>query len=372
MFKYLKFSLFYCLSTFAVVMILLGQHWIIVGYIGTTSFIVIGDTFLGDDTSVPVYHWPLILKLQLWLAFPLLTILMLVSIWSVSATDIFTIGSTLTQLFNYDFNLAKDSTQWWQHCIGLFYVGLMTSIIGTVVGHELVHRTTDKISVCIGRWLLAFSFDSNFSIEHVYGHHRYVATPDDPATAPRERNVYQHIILSTCGGNISAWNIEKTRLKRRHKPLFSLHNVFIRGVLMSLTLLFSAYIMADWIAVIYCSLIALSSKVLLEIVNYMEHYGLVRENNKPVAPRHSWNTNKKMSSWSMFNLSRHSHHHAQGHIPFHQLKPYEDAPIMLNGYLGTICITLIPPLWFKLMKPKLQHWDHVYATEHERELLRNC
>jgi|TARA_B110000240_G_scaffold130876_1_gene145293 fatty acid desaturase len=95
----------------------------------------------------------------------------------------------------------------------------------------------------------------------------------------------------------------------------------------------------------------------------MEHYGLVRDKSHPVAPRHSWNTNKKISSWSMFNLSRHSEHHAQGHIPFYQLKPYEDAPMMLNSYLGTISLTLIPPLWFKLMKPKLQHWDQVYATE---------
>jgi alkane 1-monooxygenase len=297
---------------------------------------------------------------------------MLAGIWSVAASDIFAIGSTLSQLFNYDFNLAKADTLWWQHCIGLLYVGLMVSMIGIVVAHELVHRTTDKTSVCIGRWLLAFSFDSNFSIEHVFGHHRYVATPADPATAPRGRNVYQHIILSTYEGNISAWKIEKTRLQRRQKPLLSLHNSFIRGLSMSLLLLLSAYIMAGWIAVLYCSLVALFSKTLLEIVNYMEHYGLVREKNKPVAPRHSWNTNKKISSWSMFNLSRHSHHHAKGHIPFHQLKPYEEAPMMLNGYLGTICVTLIPPLWFKLMKPKLQHWDQVYATEKERELLDNC
>jgi alkane 1-monooxygenase len=114
---------------------------------------------------------------------------------------------------------------------------------------------------------------------------------------------------------------------------------------------------------------ALLSKAILEIVNYMEHYGLVRDKSHPVAPRHSWNTNKKISSWSMFNLSRHSEHHAQGHIPFYQLKPYEDAPMMLNGYLGTISLTLIPPLWFKLMKPKLQHWDQVYATEKKLALL---
>ena len=73
----------------------------------------------------------------------------------------------------------------------------------------------------------------------------------------------------------------------------------------------------------------------------------------------------------MFNLSRHSQHHVQGYIPFHKLMPYKEAPMMLNGYLGTISLTLVPPLWFKMMKPKLQHWDQVYATEQELALLSN-
>ena len=372
MFKYLKFTLFYLLGILTIAAILMGQHWITIGYVCVTTFTILGDLVFGDDKSTPEYQYGFLLRVQLWFALPLLVTLVFVAIWSVAATDVWGLGQTLGQLLSYDFNLAKTNTSVWQHIIGLLYVGLMVSMIGLVTAHELVHRTSDKVSLIIGRWLLAFSFDSNFSIEHVYGHHRYVATKDDPATAPRGRNVYQHIFISSYQGYLSAWNIEKSRLARRHQRIYSFNNVFIRGVLMSALLVLCCYWLAGWLGVAYFSIVALSSKSILEIVNYMEHYGLVRDKSTPVAPRHSWNTNKKISSWSMFNLSRHSHHHAQGHIPFHQLKPYEDAPMMLNGYLGTISLTLVPPLWFKLMKPKLQHWDQVYATEQERELLDNC
>ena len=90
--------------------------------------------------------------------------------------------------------------------------GLMIGMVGTIPAHELTHRTWDRVSMLIGRWLLAFSFDTVFSIEHVYGHHRYVSTEEDPATAPRGRNVYAHIVASTVKGNVSAWHIERRRL----------------------------------------------------------------------------------------------------------------------------------------------------------------
>ena len=113
---------------------------------------------------------------------------------------------------------------------------------------------------------------------------------------------------------------------------------------------------------------ALWGKSLLEIVNYMEHYGMVRNPSTPVQPRHSWNTNRRITSWTMFNLSRHSHHHAQGEVPYQDLKPYADAPMMINGYLTTIVIAMLPPLWHKLMTPKVMAWDQDYATAEELEL----
>ena len=273
--------------------------------------------------------------------------------------------STLT---GYDVLAARAVTGWGHHLSALVLTGLMISMVGTISAHELVHRTWSPISLWIGRWLLAFSFDCVFAIEHVYGHHRYVATRNDPATAPRGRNVYQHIVVSTIKSNISAWNIEQKRLKAKGARVFGWHNAVLRGYGMSAVLLLGAWILGGWQTVVFFTLCALWGKAMLEIVNYMEHYGIVRNPLSPVAPRHSWNTNKRMSSWSMFNLTRHSHHHAQGELPFHHLKPLPDAPLMISGYLSTMAITLIPPLWHALMSPKLLAWDRDYATEEEKEL----
>ena len=220
----------------------------------------------------------------------------------------------------------------------------------------------------VGRWLLAFSFDTSFAIEHVYGHHRYVSTTEDPATAPRGRNVYAHVVISTLRGNASAWHIEADRLRKRGLSAFSPKNAFVRGHLMSLALVGMAYAMGGPVAALYFVACALAGKALLEIVNYMEHYGMVRNPATPVQPRHSWNTNRRVSSWTLFNLTRHSHHHAQGEVAYHDLRPYPDAPMMVGGYLTTLVVAMIPPLWHALMTRKVLAWDREHATTEERAL----
>ena len=203
--------------------------------------------------------------------------------------------------------------------------------------------------------------------EHTPGHF-WVALK---ATAPRGRNVYFHIVASTIKGNVSAFRIEADRLAKKRLPLFSVHNAFLRGHLMSVLLLILAYAMGGAKAALFFTACALWGKALLEIVNYIEHYGMVRNPATPVQPRHSWNTNRRISSWAMFNLTRHSHHHAQGEVAYQDLRPYPDAPMMINGYLTTIVVAMIPPLWHHLMTPKVLAWDRDYATDEER-LLANA
>ena len=142
----------------------------------------------------------------------------------------------------------------------------MIGMVGTVPGHELTHRTWEPVSLWVGRWLLAFSFDTGFSIEHVYGHHRYVSTLQDPATAPRGRNVYAHIVLSTIRGNISAHRIEAARLRRKGIPVFSGHNAYLRGLGMSAALVAAAFALGGLGAALYFVAAGLWAKALLEVV----------------------------------------------------------------------------------------------------------
>lgn len=365
MFHYLKFFLFHGIGLAAALFLTLGGDWMTYGFLSIFFGYVILDAVLGDDITVPKYAAPGILTWQLWMALPLLTFIVFTFLWQVGSGDPLGYGAWVQQLSGYEMSVARDHTTGWNLFWGVIMTGLMIGMVGTITGHELTHRTWDPVSMWVGRWLLAFSFDSNFSIEHVYGHHRYVSTTEDPATAPRGRNVYAHVLISTLRGNLSAWNIEKERLNKKRLGLYSFHNVAIRGYLMSVVIVVAAYVVAGWSGVLLFTAAGLWGKALLEIVNYMEHYGMVRNPETPVQPRHSWNTNKRFSSWSMFNLTRHSHHHAQGEVPYHELQPYRDAPMMINGYLTTIAVALIPPLWHKLMTPKVLEWDAKYATAEE-------
>ncbi|MFW5877084.1 MAG: fatty acid desaturase [Myxococcota bacterium] len=365
---YLKFFAFHLIGLLAIGAIFLGGSVATAGLLTVVALYMIGDALCGDDASTPKFRYPGILTFQLWLALPLLSAIVFASVWSVSTGDPLGVGAAITDLIGYDVLAARGANTLGQHVAILVLTGLMIGMVGTITGHELTHRTWDPVSMWIGRWLLAFSFDTNFAIEHVYGHHRYVSTTVDPATAPRGRNVYYHILASTMRGNVSAWKIEADRLRKKHLPVYSWHNAVIRGQLMSITLVVIAYAMGGWPAAGFFVACALFGKSLLEIVNYMEHYGMVRNPETPVQPRHSWNTNRRISSWTMFNLTRHSHHHAQGEVPYQDLKPYADAPMMINGYLTTMVVALIPPLWHKLMTPKVLAWDRDYATPEEREL----
>ncbi|MFC3679779.1 alkane 1-monooxygenase [Bacterioplanoides pacificum] len=371
-FHYLKYFLFHFIGLAALAGITIGGPAVSYMVLAVLVIYILGDALAGDDTSTPEFNHPQILTFQLWLALPLLSAIMFASVWSVCDSDVLGYGALVQQLTGIDVLTARENTAIWHHFSAFIGSGLMIGLIGTITAHELTHRTWDPISMLIGRWLLAFSFDTIFSIEHVYGHHRYVSSKDDPATAPRGRNVYFHILASTVKGNISAWKIEKKRLQRKGYAVFGPRNAVIRGHLMSVLLVAIAYAMGGLVAAGYFLACMLWGKALLEIVNYMEHYGMVRNPETPVQPRHSWNTNKRISSWAMFNLTRHSHHHAQGEVPYQDLKPYPEAPMMISGYLTTIVIAMIPPLWHKLMIPKVLEWDAKYASDEELELIREA
>ena len=372
MFHYLKYFLFHIIGLLAAVSLFMGSDWIVYGLTGIFGGYILLDAILGDDTSTPRFKHPGILTAQLWLALPLLSLIVFAFVWQVSPGDVLGVGELLTSVTGYDLLASKAEASVLSNVSAVLITGLMIGMIGTITGHELTHRTWDPVSMFVGRWLLAFSFDVAFAVEHVYGHHRYVSTTKDPATAPRGRNVYFHIIASTLKGNISALKLEAERLRKMGFSPLSIRNSVLRGYAMSACIVALVYMVGGFEATLLFIAAGLFGKALLEIVNYMEHYGMVRNPELPVQPRHSWNTNKRFSSWSMFNLTRHSHHHAHGEVPYQNLRPYPEAPTMINGYLTTIVIALIPPLWHKLMTPKVLEWDKKYASEEEKVLAKEA
>jgi len=253
-------------------------------------------------------------------------------------------------------------------------LGLLIGGVGTSAAHECMHRPRGHYLRSVGDWLMALSMDGVFPIEHNHGHHKHVGTPADAATARRGESVYRFIVRSTWGEYSNAWRVEQQRLYRRGCPLWSPHNRYLRALARSAVF----PLLAGWIGGPLCALVVLLSmlwaKVLLETVNYIEHYGLVREPNAPIEPRHSWNSTAWMSGTITFLLTRHSHHHQHGALPFWRLNDMPDAPMLPWGYLSAIYIALLRPAHYRaVMQPHLDHWFDHYASREECQLAaRSC
>ena len=363
MMKYLNYYIAPVLSLVVMIGILLGGHWMWFGLAVLFVVVIGGDAVLGEDASQPEYRHPWLIELPLHLALPFVAMLLLSFSWaSGSGTqDFLGIGQLLTGLFSYDFFTERNGNVWSDYVGALLGVGFIVAGYGTNVGHELTHRIKDRIAMLEGRWLLSASCNADFSIEHVYGHHVTVGTDKDPATARRGENVYTFFIRSTVFGHISAWKHELKRLRKKRFSLFSFRNRMITGYIMSVFLCAIFFSAGGVLGLILFLGQAVFAKFILEIVNYMEHYGLTRRSAQRIGPEHSWNTNKRMSSMVLFSLTRHSGHHEKPMVKFWKLDPYKNAPQMPYGYLTTLVICLIPPLWYRTINPGLNEWELRYS-----------
>lgn len=236
-------------------------------------------------------------------------------------------------------------------------MGLLCGVLGINVAHELGHRNTwhEKF---MAKTLLLTSLYMHFFIEHNRGHHRNVATPEDPSTARKNELVYTFWFRSIIFSFISAWNLEKQRLKRAKKSTLSFTNEMLQFVLIEIASVIAIFYFFGIETMLWFLVSAFIGAILLETVQYIEHYGLQRKkvNNKryeDTNPTHSWNSNHMMGRLFLFELSRHSDHHYQPHRKYQILKSHQDSPQMPTGYPGMMLLSLLPPLWFKIMNRKL-------------------
>jgi alkane 1-monooxygenase len=254
----------------------------------------------------------------------------------------------------------------------VFSFSLVTGGIGITVAHELGHKKS-SIERFYGKTLLMTVCYMHFYIEHNRGHHVNVATPEDPATARKKETFYHFWVRSVFQGYLHAWRLERSSLERKGKPVWSLHNEMIRFALLplifcaALTLLVS-YVRgyAAWEILVFFFTQSVIGFTLLELVNYVEHYGIVRREIAPgkferVNPLHSWNASHLLSNFFLFQLQRHSDHHAYAHKRYQVLNHYDESPQLPFGYPTMIILAMIPPLWFRLMDKRLEHWQNISA-----------
>jgi Fatty acid desaturase len=373
--KYIKGWLMPSIGILFTWAMLQGGWWMWAPFLGAIVFFVGADMLLPRDTSEPPkLQVEFLLNLPLYLMLPLLCVLNFTVLWLFGSGDILGYGAWMQSHLDIDLFAARAQTTHWAMWAGcIVSTGLMNAVGGTVTGHELTHRTGQPFDLFMGRWMLAFTCDTSFAIEHVYGHHVRVATPADPATALRGESFYKFTVRSTIQSYLHAYQVEKARLNKLGKSVWNpLASPFLRGNLENITLFVVAYWMAGWAGLGFWALLAFVGKQYLEITNYFEHYGLVRVPSEPVQPRHSWNSNHWASTNVLFSLARHSHHHAEGEAPYWTLYAYPNSPMLPGGYLTMLLVALVPPLFKSMMVPALNEWDEKHATPAERKLAQKA
>lgn len=370
--KFLKGGLMPLFLVLSICAFTAGGWWLWAPVVGVFAVFMLGDCLLPRDLSPPVASDSRILDLPVYCALPLLVLLNGILLWMLGSGDVANIGESLRRWSGIDLFAAREATtQLTQWLGGVLSASLFNALAGTVAAHELTHRTSRPLDMVIGRWLLSFTADTSFAIEHVYGHHARVATPEDPATARRGESYYAFAGRSTIHSYVHACQMEKARLAKFGKSVWNpLASPFMRGNLANLVPAIAAFALAGFTGLAVWILIAFIGKELLEIQNYFAHYGLVREAGKPVQPRHSWNSTHWMSTSVLYSLARHSHHHAEADAPYWTLDAMPQAPTLPGGYLAMIPLALVPPLFKRVMTPALNEWDRCHATPGERELAR--
>ena len=360
MLKYIKYFIPVCTGSLAIYIFLMGEYYPT----------IVGDLLFPRDLEVQKFSHPFLLNLSLYMNFPILFLLVLlvVSFFS-SDLPIWYINIWETK-FNIHFMQIKESFNIFDKISLIMQTTLSICILGTVPAHELTHRKRNKLDMFIGNWLLAFTWDCAFAIEHVYGHHKYVCLPEDPASAKRGENVYLFIVKGIVKEHIAAWKIEINRMKRQNINFIGLKNRMIIGYFRSLVITMIILIFGGVYGMLFFLLCSLLGKCLLEAINYIEHYGLVREMGKPVCMRHSWNSNHFLSSIYLYNVTRHSDHHRVSNLKYWELNPIDvNAPNLPYGYLSMLFLLLLTPyLYHRIMAKKIIYWDLNYASDEEKRI----
>lgn len=310
------------------------------------GFIPFADQFMPQDTSnlspddrddrltAKIFDWLLYLNLPL--------------VYGI-------VGLFIYQLNTQGYTTSELSGQ-------ILSVGIVLGACGINVGHELGHRT-NKWEQNIAKLLLLPELYQHFFIEHNRGHHKNVATPLDPASARKGELIYTFWFRSLWGSYRSAWALEADALRRQKLPFWSFHNQMIRFSIQTIIYIAVVGLLCpDWQSTLAVLAAGLVGVLLLESINYVEHYGLRRKllangRYERVQPHHSWNANYHLGRIMLYELTRHSDHHFLANKKYQVLDHHEEAPVLPVGYPASILLALVPPLWFSVMDERLAIWE---------------
>ncbi len=251
---------------------------------------------------------------------------------------------------------------WWAFAM-LAYEAGANSGMGLTTGHELGHKH-NRLEQWLARLILAVPAYGHFTVEHGRGHHRWVSTPEDAASARMGESIYRFALRELPGGIRRAWLLESQRLASLGFSPWSARNTMLQSYAISAVLQLGLIAAFGPAMIVFLAIHNVVAWWQLTSANYVEHYGLLRAklpNGQYEAPQphHSWNTNHLVTNLALFHLQRHSDHHANPSRRYQSLRHFPDLPQLPSGYFGMFTLAYFPPLWFRVMDPRLLALPHV-------------
>jgi alkane 1-monooxygenase len=263
-------------------------------------------------------------------------------------------------LFFFLNRVSEGNLTWWEITGIIFAFGIACGVLGINVAHELGHRNT-WYEQTMSKMLLLTSLYMHFYIEHNRGHHKNVSTDEDPASSRYGETIYAFFIRTVRDSWLSAWKLESDRLKKANLSFWSMHNEMLRYQFIQLGFIALIGFIWGWKVMLYFIASAIVGFLLLETVNYIEHYGLRRKKidgayYDKVLPIHSWNSDHPIGRMMLFELTRHSDHHYLPSRKYQVLRHFDDSPQMPTGYPGMMVLSFFPAIWFRVMHKQISKY----------------
>lgn len=261
-------------------------------------------------------------------------------------------------LYQFLISMQQTDLSAWVRAGRIGAMGILCGSFGINVAHELGHRV-NRFEQFLAKSLLLTSLYMHFFTEHNKGHHKRVATPEDPSSARYGEMIYTFWFRTVIMGYLSAWHIANEEYIKKGRSALSIHNEMIRFQLIQLSLIALIYwVFGGWVLLYFLAAAGMGI-LLLETVNYIEHYGLQRKATgegkyERAMPEHSWNSDHMIGRLFLFELSRHSDHHYLASRKYQILRHHDEAPQMPTGYPGMMLLSLLPPAWFAVMNPRVK------------------
>jgi alkane 1-monooxygenase len=233
-------------------------------------------------------------------------------------------------------------------------MGICSASMGITVAHELAHRKKSSLEYLLSKIVLGTVLYAHWGMDHVIGHHQDLGTPQDPSTAKLGESLYHFLPRSISGGFNRIWSIEANRQEKKHRPVWNVRNPMVTVLLGQVALMIGIALVFGVAGFFYFVCQAMVAVCLLETVNYIGHYGLVREiaadgGFAAIAPHHCWNADHRLTNRLLFNLQRHSDHHVHPGRHYQLLQHRRHSPQLPAGYAPMVLLALIPPAWRSIM-----------------------